>query len=75
MGKYSLIGFYTLILHDIIDRRYVHTGNLSCLSIFLILYILHTNKKKVFKGLRYHKSRTNIMAHKSWKQHKSKKIL
>ena len=37
MGKYSLVGFRTLILYDIIDERYVETVNLSCLSLFLIL--------------------------------------
>ena len=28
MGKYSLVGCLTLILYDIIDGRYVVTGNL-----------------------------------------------
>ena len=37
--KYSLIVFRTLILYDIIDRIYVVTGNLSCLSPFLILSV------------------------------------
>ena len=33
MVKYSLVGFRTLIMYDVIDRRYVVTENLSCLSI------------------------------------------
>ena len=39
MGKYSLIGLCTLILCNIIERRYVVTDNLSCLSPLLLLSI------------------------------------
>ena len=39
MGKYSLVGYCTLILYNIIDRSHVETVNLSCLSLFLLLYI------------------------------------
>ena len=38
----------------------MQTGNLSCLSFFLILSTKKTNKKKVYKDLKYHKARTNI---------------
>ena len=59
MGKYSLVGCCTLIMYNIIDRIYVVTGNISCLSLFLLLSIYKTNKKKVYKNLRSQKSRTN----------------
>ena len=36
MGKYSLVGFHTLIMYDIIDGRYVQIGNVSCLQLFLL---------------------------------------
>ena len=39
MEKYSLVGFHSLILYDIIDGRYVLTGNLFFLSLFLLLSI------------------------------------
>ena len=39
IGKYSIVGCHTLILYDIIDGIYVETGNLSCLSLFLLLSI------------------------------------
>ena len=39
MAKYSLVGLCTLIMYDIIDRRYADMGNLSCLSLFLLLSI------------------------------------
>ena len=51
------------------------TVNLSCLPLSLLLSIYQTNKKKVFNYFRSHKYHTNIMAHKSQTQHKSKKIL
>ena len=59
IGKYLIVGFCTLILNSIIDRWYVETDNLSCLSLLLLLYILKTNKKKFYKGFWYHKSRMN----------------
>ena len=36
MGKYSFVGFHTLIMYDIIDGRYVQIGNVSCLQLFLL---------------------------------------
>ena len=59
MVNYSLMGCRTLILYDIIDERYLDTGNLSYLSLLLLLYIYNTNKKKVYKNLWSHKDRTN----------------
>ena len=65
MSEYSLIGNYSilvcrkLILYDIISGRYVVKGNSSFLSLLLILYIYNTNKKKIYKDLRSHKSYTN----------------
>ena len=58
-GKYSLVGFCTLILNNVIGRRYVVMVNLSCLPLFLLLYIQNTTKKKVYKDFRYHKACTN----------------
>ena len=49
MCKYSLLVFHTLILYNIIDIRYVNTGSLFCLSLFLLLYIEHANTKS-FEG-------------------------
>ena len=39
MRKYSLVGFHTLILYNVIDGRYVQTVNLSCMSLLVLLYI------------------------------------
>ena len=39
MTIYTLVGCRILILHNIIDGRYVLMVNLSCLSLFLILSI------------------------------------
>ena len=38
-GKYSLLGCCSLMLYYIIYRGYVDLGNLSCLSLFLLLSI------------------------------------
>ena len=38
-SKYSLLGWCKLMLYDIIDRSFVDTVNLSCLSLFLLLSI------------------------------------
>ena len=53
VGNYSLVGCCTLILHDVIDGRYVEMGNLSCMSLLLLLYIYNTTKKKVYKDLHF----------------------
>ena len=37
-------------MYDTIDIRYVETVNLSCISLFLLFFILKTNKKKVYKN-------------------------
>ena len=39
MVKYSLVGCITLIMYIIVDGRYVETGDVSFLSLFLVLYI------------------------------------
>ena len=39
MGKYSLVERHMVIPYDTIEERYVLTGNLSCLSLFLLLSI------------------------------------
>ena len=50
MVNYSLVGCRKLILYNIIDGIYAVTGNLSCLSLFLLLYIPKTTKKKAYKN-------------------------
>ena len=45
--KYSLVGFHTLIMYDIINGRCVKMGILSLLTLFLLLSIQQTNNKKV----------------------------
>ena len=72
MEKYSLVGCLILILYDIIYRNYVETGNLSCLSLFLLLSIQNTNNNK-FIIISNLKNPVLITAQKSWKQHRSKK--
>ena len=47
MGKYSLIEHRMVILDDTIEGQNLLTGNLSCLSTFLFLFILKTTKKSV----------------------------
>ena len=42
-----------------VDRRYVVMVNLTFLSLFSLLYIYKTNRKKVHKDFRYQKSHTN----------------
>ena len=54
MGEYSLVGCRTLILYYIINGRYVETGNLSCLSLSLLLSIQKTSKKKVYKDFQFY---------------------
>ena len=49
MEKYSLLGCRKIILWAIIDRRYIETGNLFCISLFLLLSIYNNNNKKVYK--------------------------
>ena len=39
IGKYSLVERRMLILYDTIEEQYVVIGNLSCLSLFLLLFI------------------------------------
>ena len=39
MGKYSLVEPHMVIPYDTIEEKYLVTGNLSCLSLFLFLYI------------------------------------
>ena len=39
MAKYSLLVWHALMPYSIIDRRYIDTGNLSCLSLFLFVSI------------------------------------
>ena len=47
MGKYSLVERRMVLPYDIIEGQNVVMGNLSCLSLFLFLYILRTTKKSV----------------------------
>ena len=68
MAKHLLVQCRTLILYDIIDGRYVQMGNLSCMSLLLLSYVLQANKKKVYKYFRSHKARTNITAQKPRKK-------
>ena len=39
MGDYSLVERRMVILYDTIEGKYVVMGNLSCISLFLFLYI------------------------------------
>ena len=47
MGKYSPVERLMLIPYNTIEGKYVVTGNLSFLSIFLLLYIYKTTNKSV----------------------------
>ena len=39
MGKYSLVELRVVIQYNTIEEQYIVTGDLSCLSLFLFLYI------------------------------------
>ena len=55
MGKYSLVERRMVIPYDTTEGKYLVTENLSCLSIFLLLYIQKTTNKRVNTDFRLYK--------------------
>ena len=55
MGKYSLLEHHMVIPYGTIEEKYLVTGNLSCLSLFLFLSTKKTNKKSVNTDFRLYK--------------------
>ena len=73
MVNYSLVGFRTLIMYDNIYGRYLQMGNISCMSLFLLLYTKQTNRK-IFKEILISQIPYKYYGIKTVKK-KSKKIL
>ena len=72
MGKYSLVEHGMVILYNTIENIYIVTGNLSFLSLFLLLSIYKTTKNIFNTYFRLYKH-NNYGKHRTWIQNKNKK--